>query len=344
MANPLPTNAGKIYNLATKNYNGLTQFGAQIPVTMVTAAQMLTGKTAFKNAADAFNAARNTVRSAYRVFKPAITGLYNWLVIARRALATQLGDRWSAAWAEAGFVAPSTAIPDTIEGQIALGLSLATYFTNHPSSERPDDNVTAAKATELTDAAVAGQTGVATAEQTLKNADEARQSKRADLLALMSEVIANLNMKLPADDPRWMAFGLRMPSTPTTPSKPQNVTATPAQDGTILVQCGTAPLATRYRCRMFVPGVETKYRLVFSGPEPMGLITGVGPGVTVQIIMQAVNDNAQSVPSDPVLFTMPATAKPQTAAAEEELAPLAAISPNGNGATNGNGSLVSRLS
>lgn len=119
---------------------------------MVGAATMLTAKTAFKNAEDSFNTARNTVHSAYQTLKPAMAALYDWLVKARRALVQQLGDRWSAALAEAGFVAPSTAIPDTIEAQIALGLSLATYFTNHLSAERPDDDVTAAKATELTKA------------------------------------------------------------------------------------------------------------------------------------------------------------------------------------------------
>ena len=331
MANPLPSNAGKIFNLATKNYNGIVAKGAGVPVTMLTAAQMLASKTAFRNAEEAFNAARNTERAAYGVFHPAMAALYDWLVTARRILTVQLGDRWSAAWAAAGFVGPTTAIPDTIEGQIALGLSLVTYFTNNPGAERPDDDVTAAKATELTDAATAAQTAVATAEQTLRTADETRQPLRADLLMLMGTLIDNLKRKLAPDDPRWLAFGLRMPSTPTTPGQPQNVTATLAEDGTIIVQSDPEPLATRYRGRMLIVGVETQYRLVFSGTQPMGIIAGVQPGVTVQIVMQAVNENSQGVASEPVLFTMPAAAKPEAVQADAGLAPLAAISPNGNG-------------
>ena len=63
----------------------------------------------------------------------------------------------------------------------------------------------------------------------------------------------------------------------------------------------------------------------------------------MQIIMQAVNEGSQSVPSDPVLFTMPvAETEVRAAALLPEIAPLAAIAPNGNG--NANGSLaVSRL-
>jgi hypothetical protein len=339
----MPDNAGEIYNLATKNYDGIVAIGAATQVTMVTAPQLLTSKSAFMNAETAFNTARNTQRNAYLVFKPAMGALYDWLVGARAVLTLQLGDQWSAAWAEAGFVAPSTAVPESTEGRIALGRSLAIYFTDHPSAERPDDDVTAAKAIELTDAAVAGQNGVATAKQTLRNADGARRPARKDLLYLMSTLVANLNKKLAPSDPRWLAFGLQMPSTPTTPAAPENVIAMLAEDSAIIVQCDPVALATRYRGRMLIVGVETKYQLVFSGPEPMGRITGVEPGVTVQIIMQAVNGSSQSMASDPVLFTMPlAQADTRPTALVAEMAPLAAIAPNGNG--NGNGSVaVSRI-
>jgi hypothetical protein len=53
--------------------------------------------------------------------------------------------------------------------------------------------------------------------------------------------------------------------------------------------------------------------------------------MTVQIVMQAVNEASQGVASEPVLFTMPAAVKLETAVADASLAPLAAISPNGNG-------------
>ena len=66
------------------------------------------------------------------------------------------------------------------------------------------------------------------------------------------------------------------------------------------------------------------------------------PGVTVEIMVQAVNDNQQSIPSDPVAITIPsamavAAVKPEAdmrAAAEVP----AVIPPNGNGSGSaGNG-------
>lgn len=75
-----------------------------------------------------------------------------------------------------------------------------------------------------------------------------------------------------------------------TPAAPQNVTATLAENGAIIVQC--VPLATRYRGRMLIAGIDTQYRLAFSGVDPMDSIAGVQPGVTVQIVMQAVNESS----------------------------------------------------
>ncbi len=156
----IPTNWGQLYNLATKMYMGLLALAGAIPITMVTAAQMLASKTAFKNAGDNFNSARSNLRDAFLLSTPAQEALEAWLVTARLILALQLGERWSPAWAAAGFVSPTTRVPDTIEGRIALGVALETYFTNNPTRERPDDDVTAAKAEEVTDAAISGQTAV----------------------------------------------------------------------------------------------------------------------------------------------------------------------------------------
>lgn len=75
----------------------------------------------------------------------------------------------------------------------------------------------------------------------------------------------------------------------------------------------------------------------------MGMITSVAPGMTVQVTMQAVNGNAQSVAGEPVAFTIPVT--PVTSApavAQPELLSYAAVAPgtDGNGKTNGNGSRI----
>ena len=56
----IPKNWIQLFLLATKIYDGLVLYAATIPLTVVTAAQMLTSKTAFKNAGDTYNDARMT--------------------------------------------------------------------------------------------------------------------------------------------------------------------------------------------------------------------------------------------------------------------------------------------
>ena len=97
---------------------------------------------------------------------------------------------------------------------------------------------------------------------------------------------------------------MQIPASITTPGQPVNLTAHPDDTAAIIVQCDAVPLATRYRWRMLVVGVETAYRLAASTTGPLGSISGVEPGKTVQLIVQAVNGNLQGVASDPIQFTV----------------------------------------
>ncbi len=348
MANPSPTNDAEIYTRATQNYEGLVAEGGTIPVTMVTAPEMLTSKEAFKNSGNAFGTARNNVRSAYQVFDPAMLALATWLSSVRAVIARRIGERWNAAWAEAGWPGPSTAVPKTVAGRLALGSSLKAYFTANPSYEVPNMGITADVADDLTTTARNAQQTVATAEAALKTAGTVRKTNRKGVRGLMSALLANLNRKLGPDDPRWLAFGLRMPSIRTTPTAPTHLRAT-LMGTNVLLECDVPEYATRFRFRKKVVGIDTKFSLAASSRTPMVMIEAVAPGTTLEVMVQAVNGNAQSVPSDPIFVTIPVTAEAPVAAkplvSEAELAPLAAIVPNGTSNGNGNGShAVSRLS
>ncbi len=262
--------------------------------------------------------------------------------------AGRFGKEWSASWAEAGWVGPSTAVPRTIEGRIALGFSLQNFFTKNPTFEVPNMEITADIAGDLATTAMNTQQATATAEQALKDADIARQPGKADMLKLISRVILNLDGMLAPDDPRWLAFGPDAGDADDSGSADR-----PAGDGVVgtqvLLQCDVTPLATRYRFRTRVVGVETDYKLAKSSKEPSATLEDMLPGSTLQIIAQAVNGGSQGVACDPITITVPLSAlvAAKPVVSEAELAPLAAIVPNGtsNGNGNGNGShAVNRLS
>ncbi len=119
----------------------------------------------------------------------------------------------------------------------------------------------------------------------------------------------------------------------------------------MLLECDAMEYATRYRFRTKIVGLEDQFKLAASGTQPMGVLEGIAPGLTVEIMVQAVNGSAQGVPSDSILVTIPAaeSAATKPVVSEADLAPLAAIVPNGtsngNGNSNGNGShALNRLS
>jgi len=177
----------------------------------------------------------------------------------------------------------------------------------------------------------------------LKTKGEADDAAYDTLAKAMRVVIKNLEEILSPNDPRWLAFGLNMPGADTTPGQPLNVTASLGESGTITVQYDAVPLATRYRVRMRLVGVESDYRLVARSTEPMASISGVLPGQTAQIIVQAVNGAAQGVASEPILFTVPTVAKvfapepvaPATAATGASALEEPVVSSERNGHVNG---------
>ncbi len=332
-SNSLPTNAGQLIGLGNKMVTGMTKTGPSVPVTMVTDAQMLADLNGFIAAEDAFNAARSATQAASDVYQAALGAVYVWLQAARTVLVPKLGRRWSAAWAQAGFINHSTAVPRRVEDRLSLVLALFAFFRDNKSYEVPSLDVTSEAATAKRGAALEAQSLLADEAMLLKDAGETRGTAYDTLVATMRTLISNLDRKLGPDDPRWLAFGLNQPGTNQTPGKPVNVTAHTDGSGVIIVTCDAVPLAMRYRWRMLLVGVQTEYLLAARSVDPMGMIPGVMPGQRVRIIVQAVNGNLQGVASDPIEFTMPlAESTPsQRDVATPSVVAEAAPSPSGNG-------------
>jgi hypothetical protein len=339
--NNLPTNSSQLIGLGQKMYSGTVQFGAGIPITMITAAQLQTDLDTFIDHEAEFNAARSARLAASLTFQDTMEPVYAWLMGVSNTLATRFGSRWSTQWAQAGFINHSTGIPTKIEQRLGLVLSLVKFFTANPSYEVPAMQQTAAEGTALRTAALAAQTALGDAEVALSSIGEAWTKAHEALLSEMRALIKNLEGKLAKDDPRWLAFGLNMPATKSTPGQPVHVTVQTDEAGAIVVQCEAVPLATRYRWRMLLVGVETDYKLAASTSAPVGVIAGVLPGQSVEIVVQAVNGSKQGVASAPVVYTVPAAkavAAPTKRAKAEEAVAEGEYS-NGHGNGNGHGSL-----
>ena len=339
MSYSLPTNAGLLLGLGNKMYAGLVELGQPLGITQITPPVFQGYLTAFATADNAFNAARSARQAASDTYQSAVGALDEWLAVTKSVLAGRFGLRWSTAWAQAGFINNTTRIPDKIEDRIALAGRLVAFFTANPGYEVPTMQVTAAQGATLQNAALAAQLALTNAARALAGLGQGWTDAFTALSDEMWSLIKILQATLNDDDARWLAFGLPMPATPTTPGQPVKVTAHTDGTGAIIVGCDAVALATRYRCRMLIVGVETDYRLVASGPQPLLSIAGVVAGQTVQLIVQAVNGSLQGVASEPIQFAVPLAGAQGEAAKAAATAERGVVkSPaHGNGHSNGNG-------
>ena len=67
----------------------------------------------------------------------------------KNIVAGRFWPRWSTAWAQAGFVDHSTAIPKRIEDRIALTGRVVAFFTANPGAEVPSMRRTPTEAVRL---------------------------------------------------------------------------------------------------------------------------------------------------------------------------------------------------
>ncbi len=301
---------------------------------------MLANRGAVSTAENLFNAGRLTLS---RTSQAAEVGLYDWLGSAKAVLAASFGLSWSTDWAAAGFVNNSTAIPANHDDRIGLAEDIVEFLTANPTYEVSSVDVTAACGTTIYEAAVAGQKAVTDAEQARDALELSRQAARATVLGGMRGLMKNLEAKLGPMDARWLAFGLDKPGARVTPAKPTGLTLTLLEDDSLQVSCDAMPLASRYRFRLRVVGPGNVFYLAASKVDPLAIIQPVPLGETVEIIVQAVNDNLQSVASDPVAIVIPpiaaqvAEVKAAAVPGGAELVTITATAPNGNGKANANG-------
>jgi hypothetical protein len=341
--NTIPTNAGLLLGLGNKMLAGLISLGSELEIVRVTPQGLQQRISQFNNENNGLNGLRTARLQASDAFHAQEEALTAWLGVVRTVLAGKLGQRWSQMWVQVGFNNGSTAVPTRMEERIALAGRVVAFFTANPSDEVASLNVTATYGNTLWTGTTNAQKALGAAELALATSDVVWVSAFEALTGMMRSLIRILEGTLAADDPRWLAFGLNMPATPATPGQPVDVTAELDGSGAIVVQCGAVPLATRYRWRMRLVGVQPDYLLVARSVDPLAAITGVPPGQTAEIIVQAVNGNLQGVASEPLFFPMPATGAAEPKArllGKVTAAPIHDESPartHGNGNGNGNG-------
>jgi hypothetical protein len=126
----------------------------------------------------------------------------------------------------------------------------------------------------------------------------ARDGAEAALRRRLRGLIDELTQLLPADDPRWFAFGLNPPAAPDTPDAPTGLTLTAGEGGSVLVDWADAPRAARYRVFKQVVGTDADFVYALTVMDSDATLNGFPHGATVRERVTAANDGGESQPSD----------------------------------------------
>ena len=196
-------------------------------------------------------------------------------------------------------------MPPYVGDQLNLLGLMAAFFTANPNYEDSAIGVTGTAGTILKTNSEAADTALNAAKTLATTKKDARDAALEALKGSMRMLVRILDELLDADDPSWATFGLNMPDAETTPVAPINLTANFAEGPVLLASCDAVPLATRYRWRIKLVGLETEFRLAASTKSPLAQIDKVLPGQSVELIVQAANQTSQSVPSESVFVTLP---------------------------------------
>ncbi len=297
----IENNSGLLIGQGTKMLGGLVTYGTALRITQITPLTFQPVLDSYIDSDGAYIIARSNQQTAYDSFHTDEDILAKWLLAASNVLAATFGNRWSTLWAQAGFVNNTTAIPTRIEDRIALALNVIRYLTNNPSIEVPGLGITAAHGTELRDATLAAQSALTAAGLDIKTKNDTRTNAQTALTEMMRALTKILDATLSKSDPRWEAFGLKIPAQKTTPGQPQNVRAHFDEAGHLVGQCDPLALATSFRWRIRVVGVDLDYRRAASSKAPLVSIDSVLPDQTIEMIVQGVNGSQQGVASTPII-------------------------------------------
>ena len=305
-SNPLPGKLNALFTLAEDMADGAAAHETAIGILHFKEAVIRPLIATARTTEDAFANKKATKVAATEEQTVADSNGRAFIGAASRVLGVHLGSTFSTAWEPTGFPNQSTAIPGTIAERQELLAALQTYFTAHPGQEVASVNVTAARAgllfTALSDKRSA-------ANQSVVEMGQSKATRDVAVLALknaMSGLITELNLKLPADDPRWFAFGLVPPAGSDQCPPPENLVLTAGVPGTVLSDWSDTPRAVRYRVFVQIVGVDPDFVLFDTVNDSDATLSGLTTGATIKVRVTAINaDNAEGPPSEEVQLVVP---------------------------------------
>lgn len=225
---------------------------------------------------------------------------------ARTNLRTFLGERWSTAWAQAGFTNRTLRLPRNTPEALNLLRTLQTYFTAHPTHQNMEAGVTAAAAQAHITVLDQGTTILNNARSNQRTKRDARENTQKSLREGLAGSRNEVEAVLPQNDPRWLDFVERVPSDVRSPEAVSAVVAEPGLPGHVRLSFLPSLRATRYAIEAAV-GPDGEFAVVATVQDTVADLT-FPPGAVVRIRVRARNAAGEAGPSPVVEVTVPVAA------------------------------------
>jgi len=214
----------------------------------------------------------------------------------RLRLTAVFGTGFNTKWGAAGFPDRSTMVPEVFAKRLSLLSSLAGYFELKPEHESTDMGATAAICQATFEALSDARSAVNFNKSALRTAVLAKNRALKQLRHRMRSLIRELWVLLPADDPRWLRFGLKLPSRLPMPEPVEQVTLEATGEGKVFVQWSPAQHATRYRVQMRIMGAA-EFTAAATVPEPEAWLQDLPLDEFIEVRVIAANKSGEAAPS-----------------------------------------------
>lgn len=306
-SNRLQDNNDKLFALGDDMIDGLKKHGDEVGVKQFTEAVLTPKLAAARKAQGVYDGAQTAETDATGVRNVANSNAKGFIADGKNILSKPLGNKPSQDWEALGYPTGSIAMPDSIEGRLAVLAGMRDYLTKSPGKEVKTEDITftAAQAEVLRKALSDARGAVNTAVGDRVKAKGARDGAVDELRTAMSGLINELgHIPIGDESPKWYYFGLVPPAGSQTPGIPDGVTMHQVGPTSAAAGWASSPRATKYRPLKKVDGVDADFIALDLTSETQVLLENLPAKATVHIQVTAYNAAGESAASAEARLTL----------------------------------------
>ena len=301
-SNAIPPGINDLLRLSNEALAAATALGASLPLLINTAGDIGSNRGNLLQLEGSYQVTLGQLKGTRAALVTARANGAAFVRSARTWLEHTYGAQWSQDWRAVGYIHNSLALPRGDANLVALLERMSLHLGSNASLENPSAkvNVTAARATTLAAALTTALNTVNLRQQESVTNKSGRDTAKKALRKRLCGLAGELRQRLAGDDGRWRRFGLNLPSAPTVPAVPKNLTVNTHTPGEFFITCASARNATHYRFFIQRPGLDAEPVFVGNADEPMFHLTALTPGQAYLVFVSAANSGAESLLTKPV--------------------------------------------